>query len=1413
MDDFNFHEISPHLGGQREAFEELACQLARRTIPKNSSYTRLHGAGGDGGVECFADLNNGTRVGWQAKYVFDIGPLLTQAGKSLETALSIHAKLTKYIVCFPFNLTGPTKRHGKSSKEKFDAWRQQHVDQAAEDGRQLTIEAWPASKLRSLVLEFDVSGGIRTFFFNKTVLTTQWFSEHLDTAQDTAGPRYTPELNVETDLSRWFAAFGRTTEWAAALNNKLRSCRDPLKHLSTAVRTTDSDSMSPKFPDALRDETQVLLDASENLIEDCKELIQTDDTSVYARCVTQLEKILKRLALIEVKLTRDFEERHGQGRADSPGFRQFMAEYMNSFPAANLDDVRDAISILDHLHAWLASSACSLAFERNFVLSGVAGSGKTHGVCDTARYRFSNGLLTCVVFGHEFGSEPDPWTRISESLGLPSTLGREGLLDALNAAGEATGSLLLLCVDALNETRPLRYWRNRLAAVAQAVAKKPHLRLCTTCRSSFLPYSLPDKSDFQVIEHQGFSGIERDACKAFFEFYGIGPPVAPILQPELSNPLYLRLMCETLRSRGLAHVPSGWRAIAPVIRVFLEEKEKLFAAEKETALGARVVSGALKAIARAIADSGNTSLTWSRAQQVISDEKPQIDTHLVLEWLVRSDLLIEDISDSGGPIEEESTVRPSFERLGDFLVADEFLGRIDCDRLEEECRPGGLLYKLFETDESIQQNSGVLSALSILIPEKVAGVELANLIEEEQASRAALRITVESFPWRDPASFTSSSISLLIRAILTEEFSWDAMDAAILISWQSSPIDAIWIDDILKQRPLAVRDGAWCSYLHERYESTGPVRRLIDAAFELPLVQVETDIAERWATMLLWFTAAADRRVKDRSTRAVVALFTAKPDVIPKVLFRLLESDDDEVRERALLSSYGALINAHGREAVKVITRDLQRVFRENPLQFDNALVRDHIRCISELAHTLDALPEGCESELTMQPLGSAWPLQIPSDEDIKNWDNLPRLAESCLEDDFYIYAMGCLRPWEHAIPKEDMGKWILHRVANEFAYEGSGCENYDNYMLSDYGGGRGRKMWAERIGKKYQWVALYQLASCLHDHCDRRRNKWEPELQRTPLILLEERKLDPTLPNSMIGKERDINAWWVGPSVNFQLGEHFSDDEWVDFQKDLPLLEDMLAVRKRDGQQWLPLVSYSSWDNKGEDADWNDPYRNVPMNLESYLISKNEIELVYKSLRHRNLFGQGMPEGATWLYGFAGEYPWATPFNMEPEEWHGQSDDLGGKSALSCIPSWANLAMEWEYDASLPSYFHMSVPARAFFTLSDLWWDGRNGYRLMDGRTVFRDPGVTEAGPKTLIADLDDLLERLDKLGLCMLWTLVGQKRILGLSLTEPTPWRTFSQIARLDKNGFVVIGERVFFDDYDQDTGPLATTELPKG
>ena len=1401
--DIDFKQIVPRCGSQREAFEELCCQLANRTVPKGASFMRLHGAGGDGGVECFADLSDGNRVGWQAKYVFAINSLLSQVTESLTTALEIHPTLTQYIVCFPFDLTGPTGRRGLSGQEKFDNWRERQEQKAVTEGRQLTIEAWPAFKLRGLLIEHDTSGGVREFFFNQQILTTEWFSEHLVLAKETAGPRYTPKLNVQTDLWKWFASFGRTTAWSEEFRNKLLACRKSYNNLASTEHRAKSDSALPAWPEDLREEAQSVTTDMLKILDQCDGLVTTETPNFYKGHVNQLDGLLARLVSLESQLADDLEAQHGQGRADSPGFRQYMAEYMCSFPAANLDHTRETIATLNDLQEWLRSPACSLAYERAFVLSGVAGSGKTHGICDAADRRYKEGLLTCVTFGHEFRGEPDPWTRLLENLKLPIALGMDGFLDALNAAGEASGSPLILCIDAVNETRPLRYWRDRLSAVSQAVQRKPHLRLVVTCRTPFIPSCLPDGHGLPIVEHAGFAGVERDACQAFFRHYELDPPISPILQPELSNPLYLRLVCETLRSRGLHRLPAGWHGLAPTIRAFLQEKERQFAAEHETSEGANIVSGSLMAIVRTIAEASDTVLSWSQAQRVISDERPQASTMQVLEWLIRADLLIEDAPTADAPLGDESVVRPAFERLGDFLLASELLERSKQTGLDMACRSGGLLHSLWKDSDAIERNSGVLATLSILVPEQNFGLELPDLVDDESTRKSLVQIAVRSFPSREPATFSSASASLLEEALRLRGFSFDAMDAALAIAWTPSVIDAIWIDGFLKEQPLAKRDAYWCGYLHNGFEAQGTVHRLINAAFELPLDRLEPEIAERWATVLLWFTAAADRRVKDKATRAAVAILAAQSRIIPNVLQRLIICDDDEVRERMILSCYGAMIVSRDTDVIGRVTGMLQEAYRGNPESFDNAMIRDLIRCIGELAQELNILPEGCDPELTMKSISSEWPLELPSEEQIETWGELLHFKPDEFWSDFFKYSMSCLRPWEHALSKRNMGEWILQRAARDFGYKDSGCAKYDASMLSKHGGGRGKPIWAERIGKKYQWVAMYQLASRLHDHLDRKRDSWESKPLRTPLILVEERKIDPTLPSNIVEREREAGAWWLNSSANLDSSQMLSDEDWVASEESVPALEELLSVVERDGQDWRLLASYPSWGKREENADWDDPYRQVWIHIQSYLIQKLDIATAYNCLHRRNFFGKWMPEGATYLYGFAGEYPWGTPFNTEPEEWH----SLGGQRLTlpyAYTPCWNQLAVEWQYDASVPWNFHMFVPARTFFSPADLWWDGQDGYRLKNGRTVFRDPSVTEVGSAALIVDVDELLGRLDKLGMCLIWSLLGEKWILGGPHDKQTPKRTFSQIARLKEDGSLQVGESVFFDDYDRDTGP---------
>jgi len=525
--------------------------------------------------------------------------------------------------------------------------------------------------------------------------------------------------------------------------------------------------------------------------------------------------------------------------------------------------------------------------------------------------------------------------------------------------------------------------------------------------------------------------------------------------------------------------------------------------------GSAIASRALSAIAREIARLGESSLSLSAADRTVREGLAISAALRPIDWLIREDLLIEDAPVPGAAIDAESVVRPAFERLGDFLIAQELLGQIAPNDLQSACSPAGRLAAYVGTQEVVANNEGVVSALSILVPEQFArGSELPDFFDDSPVRSAVLKATVSSYVWRDPSSFTFASQANLQQALGLRGYAADAMDSVLAVSCQPSAIDAGWLDAFLSERPMATRDAFWCGYLHKSYEDSGPVHRLIDAALELPIAKVEDSVAGCWVLVLLWFTAAADRRVKDNASRAATAVLQTHNNLVPTVVRRMINVDDDAVRERTLLTAYGACLLTKDPSVLDATCDVLAESLASRPAIFHNALLRDHARTIAELALVLGVHGKPEQVLALLDGLQSPWPLEIPTDAQIKGWNDLPKLAYSCLEDDFFTYSMGCLDEWTETVAKRNMAKWILRRVAGDFRYAGSGCERYDSYMLGLHGGGRDKPRWAERIGKKYQWIAMYELAARLSDHAPRKRNSWQPELLRRPLILIEERQL-----------------------------------------------------------------------------------------------------------------------------------------------------------------------------------------------------------------------------------------------------------------------------------------------------------------
>jgi len=123
----DWKNIRIYNNSQNNAFEELVCQLVRQE--KISGCKRFVRNGTpDGGVECFWELENGQKVAWQAKYVFDIEGVIAEADRSYSNALNSHVTMCKFVIAIPFDLPDlDYMKNGKRVKSALKKWEEKVV--------------------------------------------------------------------------------------------------------------------------------------------------------------------------------------------------------------------------------------------------------------------------------------------------------------------------------------------------------------------------------------------------------------------------------------------------------------------------------------------------------------------------------------------------------------------------------------------------------------------------------------------------------------------------------------------------------------------------------------------------------------------------------------------------------------------------------------------------------------------------------------------------------------------------------------------------------------------------------------------------------------------------------------------------------------------------------------------------------------------------------------------------------------------------------------------------------------------------------------------------------------------------------------------------------------------------------------
>lgn len=353
-------------------------------------------------------------------------------------------------------------------------------------------------------------------------------------------------------------------------------------------------------------------------------------------------------------------------------------------------------------------------------------------------------------------------------------------------------------------------------------------------------------------------------------------------------------------------------------------------------------------------------------------------------------------------------------------------------------------------------------------------------------------------------------------------------------------------------------------------------------------------------------------------------------------------------------------------------------------------------------------------------------------------------------------FALGSL---ESILGPEGNQRWLLGEVI-ALGYDPRLHAYYDHYMIHTYGQLRGRPAWAERIGKKYQRIALARLVGRLDDVA--RANGVEAE----GLAGRELRQLDPSLLArgiEAVPTEKRIATWWAPSAMDFGSTAHLSDIDWVacDDFPDPPSFVQEVSDPTRPEQRWRLLDAFFDWENK-EPGDRASRYRLVRMRVNGYFIAKDLLSECVEELAKADLFGCSLPKGFdTDSHAYVGEYPWAPAFpemRERPDTWEVDSTPFARFDLQPLGNRFITLA-----DSTMVDSLALRVPAAPLALAALARWNGEAGFRLENGREVFKDPSFGALGPSALMGDVPTLERLLEEKDAAIVWTVVAERFIVG--------------------------------------------------
>ena len=914
-------------------------------------------------------------------------------------------------------------------------------------------------------------------------------------------------------------------------------------------------------------------------------------------------------------------------------------------------------------------------YSTQFVcISGSAGTGKTHLLCHYAKM-FNSYSHAYLLFGSDFHSDAgDAFDEILNRLSMS-----KDDIQRLNEHLREQKRYGIIVIDALNEGAGQHYWKEQMPALKTHLQNYPQLKLIVSARIDSDKFILGDDTDDWFCLHLSGFENQESAVTAYFREFGIPENAKNLIRdfPAFQNPLFLYIFCTAYK-----RMPYQARKNLTLLTIFeyylKNRNSKVSEMTDEDPLNDITTSFLVK-IAKESVDNHNCDVISRKKAREIADSMS-----IIPGW--RHNLL--------HACEEENLLRLTyredrdwcsafeFENLGDFLKAmvwnAEYQGKPYTELLDN------INYRLKETnrtkdlDHTIEVLLSIYDGQSELWKEEIIlnGELTKYVMQSLQYHRPAVEF--EDFTSRIISGIYNKNANTISPAFLRDHindigFSAMKMLHDELISKSQNELDAFWTDKVNRL------------YAGKKDE--------YGLQFTATIHNKKRSLTH---TMLMcWFAASSYPIIRAYAQRAIVEDFTNCPESILGTLQLFKDVKDPYITQSLYASLYGfmlrhlekrpdvePLFGFNLNEEIKKIGDFIYSSYYSIPERVPQDIIIRYwqMKTLESITYMFPDSEHWSKIKAQKRFVPQKSPIYSGNEkiEDIVDYLGVPENKNYSLVSSLFSHMSDFCRYTLHMnntsksrtyfTDKEDKGsgvdmllvqRSIINQIKEEIGWNEHLAELDESHSTSSRMNND-----KERLGKKYQWMALYKIEAYLSDAYYMREHFWSDDKiveNNYPWYSPNRPYFDPTLSPANLEVAKLLSSKFSFPNRELMI----TKNELEEWKKSIP--EYFPVFTDSDGTEWVHLYLFDTRDtNIDHPKDMPQLHQFVFYN--SFFFNKDDSEKLNSWACKQDFGGRWMPEPGESIEYLWNEYPWSESYKKNLPIYKWKKSECPTELTESCI-------------------------------------------------------------------------------------------------------------------------------------------------